>query len=136
MAQATCEVSWLDVLLHDFGILRTKPVPFFCDNQATVYITSNAAFHERTKHIEIDCHTIRERYQSGFVKPLHVKGELQLADLFTKPLFVRPFTRLLSKMSLSNIHSHLEGEYKSVHGKEKKKLVVVAGKKVKAEKEK
>lgn len=61
LAQAACEVSWIDTLLHDFGIVRSKPVPIFCDNKAAIYLTSNAAFHERTKHIEIDCHTVRER---------------------------------------------------------------------------
>lgn len=136
MAQAACEVSWIDILLHDFGIIRTKPVPLFYDNQVAVYITSNATFHERTKHIEIDCHTIRERYKSGLVKLLHVKGVLQLADVFTKLLFVGPFTRLLSKMSLSNIHAHLEGECKSMHGKEKRKPTAVEGKKAKPEKKK
>lgn len=81
MAQVACEVSWINALLQDFGIQRSKPIPLFCDNNAAIYITSNTAFHERTKHIEIDCHSIRERYIKGLIKPMHVKSELQLADL-------------------------------------------------------
>lgn len=63
LAQAACEISWIDVLLTEFVVPRSKPVPLFCDNKAAVYLTSNATFHERTKHIEIDCHTVRERYR-------------------------------------------------------------------------
>lgn len=75
MSQATCEVVWLLNLLGDIGIKKLKVVPLHCDNKAAVYITSNCTFHERTKHIVIDCHTIRERYLKGIIKPLHIKGE-------------------------------------------------------------
>lgn len=108
MAQATCEVVWFDVLLSDFGIKRTKVVPLFCDNKAAVYLTSNLAFHERTKHIEVDCHTIRERYTSGLIKPMHISAKLQIADIFTKALPLPVFARLVSEMGLRDIHFHLE----------------------------
>lgn len=111
MAHATCEVVWLRHLLEDFGISQKKPVPLFCDNQAAVYLTSNSTFHERTKHIELDCHIIRERYLKGIIKPLHIKRDSQLADIFTKALPSTAFHSIVSKMGLHNIfHSHLEGE--------------------------
>lgn len=110
MAMASCEIAWVDILLKDFAVVRKKAVPLFCDNKAAVYITSNAVFYECTKHIEVDCHFIREKYLIGLVKPLHVRGELQLADIFTKPLSAPVMQRILGKMSLKNIHAHLEGE--------------------------
>lgn len=76
MALATCELVWIDMLLTDFGISRTKVVPLFCDNKAAVYLTSNAAFHECTKHIELDSHTVRDRYIQGLVKPMHVRNNI------------------------------------------------------------
>lgn len=110
LAQATCEVVWLLDLLKDFGVEIKKAIPLYWDNKAAVYITSNATFHERTKHIEIDCHTIRDRCLQGLIKPLHIKGEMQLADIFTKALPVPGFLKILSKMGLHNIFSpHLEG---------------------------
>lgn len=59
MANATCEVTWLLALLKDFGITNLTPVPLYCDNTSALHIVDNPIFHERTKHIEIDCNLIR-----------------------------------------------------------------------------
>ena len=105
MAQASCEVVWAAALLEDFGIQRKKFVPLYCDNQAAVHICSNPVFHERTKHIEIDCHTVREKYLEGIIKPLHIRNTLQLADIFTKPLGEMAFQGVLSKMNFKSLYS-------------------------------
>ena len=58
MDNVTCELIWLTTFLHDFGIQSKEPTTLFCDNEAARHITANLVFHERTKHIEIDCHLI------------------------------------------------------------------------------
>ena len=65
LASATCELQWLTHLLHDFGIVYTRPTLLFCDNRSALHIAANPVFHEHTKHIEIDCHIVWEKLHSG-----------------------------------------------------------------------
>ena len=103
LALASCEMVWMKRLLDDLQV-NTRVVPIlFSDSTAAIYIASNTVFHERTKHIELDCHTVRERLDSGFLKLLHVNTEDQVADILTKPLFPHHFEYLKSKMNILNI---------------------------------
>ncbi|RVW87252.1 Retrovirus-related Pol polyprotein from transposon RE1 [Vitis vinifera] len=61
MAQATCEIIWIHQLLCEVGMKCTMPAKLWCDNQAALHIAANPVYHERTKHIEVDCHFIREK---------------------------------------------------------------------------
>ena len=60
MATVTSEVVWLITLLKTFGLNNFQPAFLYCDSKAAFYIAVNPMYHERTKHIEIDCHFIRE----------------------------------------------------------------------------
>ncbi|RVW95890.1 Retrovirus-related Pol polyprotein from transposon RE1 [Vitis vinifera] len=63
MAQATCEIIWIHQLLCEVGMKCTMPAKLWCDNQAALHIAANPIYHERTKHIEVDCHFIREKIE-------------------------------------------------------------------------
>ncbi|KAL0435617.1 UNVERIFIED_CONTAM: Retrovirus-related Pol polyprotein from transposon RE2 [Sesamum radiatum] len=86
MAATVSELKWLLYVLADFGISVSLPISMFCDNQAALHIMANPVFHERTKHIELDCHVVRDAYKAGFVAPSHIRSAQQIADLFTKIL--------------------------------------------------
>ncbi|RVW87594.1 Retrovirus-related Pol polyprotein from transposon RE1 [Vitis vinifera] len=88
MALATCELIWLRHLLRELRFGKDEQMKLICDNQAALHIASNPVFHERTKHIEVDCHFIREKIASGCVATSFVNSNDQLADIFTKSLRV------------------------------------------------
>lgn len=86
MASASAEVTWLVNLLQDFGLHALQPVTLFCDNQSAIHIAKNPVFHERTKHIEIDCHFTRDKVLEGLIQLSYLPTQQQLADILTKAL--------------------------------------------------
>ncbi|CAM8979612.1 unnamed protein product [Rhodiola kirilowii] len=106
MAVTCCELIWIAGLLADLGIPAPTPINLFCDNQAAIYIARNPVFHERTKHIEMDCHFIRQHVLNKFIQPLHISTIAQPADLLTKPLPADRIAQLCSNLGVTNfLHS-------------------------------
>lgn len=105
MAAITCELTWLRFLLQDLQVLHTAPTRVHCDNQAALHIAADLVFHERTKHIELDCHLIREKIQARHITTHFTPSKHQVADLFTKALGKHMFQAHCRKWGMHNIHA-------------------------------
>ncbi|PNX58238.1 copia protein, partial [Trifolium pratense] len=101
---ASCELQWLVYLLVDLNVKCIKPLVLYCDNQSALHIAVNPVFHERTKHLEIDCHFVRDKLQQGIFKLLPIHTSCQLADFFTKPLPPKSFLSFISKLNMLDIY--------------------------------
>ncbi|KAL2247297.1 UNVERIFIED_CONTAM: Retrovirus-related Pol polyprotein from transposon RE1 [Sesamum indicum] len=84
LVATVCELRWLSYILRDLSVPVILPIDLFCENKATLHVLVNPVFHERTKHIELDCHLVCDAYKEGFISPSFVPSSFQLADVFTK----------------------------------------------------
>ncbi|XP_019089825.1 PREDICTED: uncharacterized protein LOC109128249 [Camelina sativa] len=103
LSKSTDELVWITNFFKELRIPLSKPTLLFCHNEAAIHIATNVVFHERNKHIENDCHNIRERLVAGLFQLFHVRSSLQLADPFIKALYPAPFHEVFGKMGLRNI---------------------------------
>ena len=117
LADVCCELTWLLNLFHELGFNALKPVTLYCDNRSAMYIAANPVFHERTKHIEIDCHLVREKLQKGYIKTAYISTHDQPADMFTKAISSSSLHHLLSKLGVLNLFStsSLRGDDVHIH---------------------
>ncbi|XP_047309512.1 uncharacterized mitochondrial protein AtMg00810-like [Impatiens glandulifera] len=104
LAATVCELQWISYILNDLNFKLQLPISLYCDNKAAIHISENPVFHERTKHIDIDCHVVRNQYLAGFIQLFHVQTKKQVADIFTKALDFAQFQELRSHLFLQDIH--------------------------------
>ena len=96
------EITWLSFLLRDFGIVQTDPTLLLCDNLSAVYLSTNPALHNRSKHFVTDYHYIREQVALGLIETRHIPVSLQIADIFTKSLPKHQFVDLRDKLGVGD----------------------------------
>ena len=105
MAETAREMVRLRSFLQDLGISSPFPMPMHCDNQAAIFIAGNSTFYEHTKHIEIDCHYIRDKVMSGVISTPHVTSWHQLADVFTKSLAEISYDTTCTKLGMFDLYA-------------------------------
>ncbi|GJS72908.1 retrovirus-related pol polyprotein from transposon TNT 1-94 [Tanacetum coccineum] len=96
-AGCCAQVLWIKSQLADYDVLYDK-VPIFCDNTSAIAISNNPLLHSRTKHIDIRYHFIKDHILKGDIELHFVPTDLQLADIFTKPLAEPSFTILVVEL--------------------------------------
>jgi hypothetical protein len=104
LASATRELQWMCFLLHDLQQSPSRLPVLYCDNQSALHISANPVFHERTKHLDIDCHLVCEKLQAGVMRLLPISSHNQTADVFTKASGPRQFYECINKLGMIDIY--------------------------------
>ncbi|KAL9409372.1 hypothetical protein AB3S75_047712 [Citrus x aurantiifolia] len=94
----------LELFFADLKIPVSLPIKIYCDNKAAISIAHNPVLHDRTKHIEVDKHFIKEKIESGVICVPYVPTAQQIADILTKGLHKGHFELLVSKLAMEDIY--------------------------------
>ena len=105
MSAAAQEAIWLRHLLKEIGYEQSDPSLISSDNQSAISLAKNPIFHQRTKHVEIQAHFIREKILDGIIHLEYCPSTLNSADLFTKPLPEAQFSKLKDAIGLVKLPS-------------------------------
>jgi len=103
MALGVCELLWLQKILEELRLSEKGKLSLYCDNKTAISIAHNLVYHDRTKHVEISRHFIKEKITTGVLSLFHVPSEKQLAAMFAKVLNKRTFHTLVSKLGVCYI---------------------------------
>ena len=105
MAKGLCELLWLRRLLIEIGFAPNSAMNIFCDNKSAIEIAHNPVQHDRTKHVEVDRHFIKQNLETKIIQFPFVKSEDQLADILTKAVCSRDFYNALDKLGIRDIYA-------------------------------
>ncbi|GJV97554.1 retrovirus-related pol polyprotein from transposon TNT 1-94 [Tanacetum coccineum] len=114
IAGCCAQFLWIKSQLVDYDVLYDN-VPIFCDNTSAIAISNNPVLHSRTKHIDIRYHFIRDHILKGDIELHFIPTDLQLDDIFTKPLAEPNFTRLVAELGMLNIKSEVFDKKKALN---------------------
>lgn len=104
MAHIASEMLWAHSLLCDLPPNVPTPMQMQCDNQAAIFIANNLVFHEYTKHIEVDCHFIRDLLMQKQIITPYVHSGDQLGEILLKPLPHTSFQRLSNRLGMFDLY--------------------------------
>ena len=101
IAAGSCcaQLLWMEQTLKDYGI-NVKNVPLYCDNESAIKIAHNPVQDSKTKHIQIHHHFLHDHVLKGDISICHARTKDPLADIFTKPLDEKRFSKLRCELNI------------------------------------
>jgi len=96
---------WIESVLKDLEIKYIDPINLYCDNKVTIQIAHNPVQHDRTKHVEIDRHFIKEKLDQKIICFPFVNYANQLADVLTKAVSNKDFYHMIGKLGMIDIYA-------------------------------
>jgi hypothetical protein len=107
---ASCESIWLRKLLTDLFELEMRETLILCDNQSCIKMTKNPVFHDRSKHMEIRYHYIRDMVQRGALMLQYISTDEKVVEVLTKPLSHIKFEYFRDKLGIVRKDPPRKGE--------------------------
>ncbi|GKD21107.1 ribonuclease H-like domain-containing protein [Tanacetum coccineum] len=111
VVNVVAETAWIRNLFRELHTPLFTATLVYCDNVSAIYLSTNPVQHQRTKHIEIDIHFVRDYVASGQVQVLHVPSGFNFADIFTKGLPTALFIDFRFSLNVRRPPAHTAGEY-------------------------
>ena len=99
-AHTAKEAIWLRQLLSELGLEMSSPTTLHIDNQSTITIAWNLEFHNRTKHIDVRYHFLRQVVKDKSVKLAYIPTGDQVADALTKGLPPASYSKFREEMGI------------------------------------
>ena len=105
MTVGICELLWIRSLLKDIGYEQKVAMKLYCDNKSAIEIANNPGQHDRTKHVKINRHFIKEKIEDDIIVFPFVKSEQQLADMLIKTVASKALSSSLDKLRMCDIYA-------------------------------
>ena len=102
---AACQAAWIEMLLEELRIMESKKIKLFVDNKSAINLANHPMSHGRSKHIERRYHFLRDQVNKGKLDLEYCKTEVQLADIFTKPLGRARFDELKRSIGMRSLEN-------------------------------
>ena len=105
MAHGMCELLWIKHVLQELGVDYESPMSLYCDNKVVIEIAHNPVQHDRTKHVEVNWHFIKENLDRKIIQFPFVRSEDQQTDIFTKAVSEKAFYNAIDKLDLISMYT-------------------------------
>ncbi|KAJ4781946.1 polyprotein [Rhynchospora pubera] len=102
-ATCVCHAIWLRQLLKEMNFAQEDATQIYLDSKSAIELAKNPVHHERSKHIDVRYHFIREQVKMKNIELIHVKSEDQVADIFTKPLPIKLFEKFKNLLGMMDV---------------------------------
>ena len=109
VAHGICEIMRIRRLLEELKMTGSSLMKLYCDNRVAISVAHNPVLHDRTKHVEVDKHFIKEKIDNRLVCMTYIPTEEKVANVFTKGLYKRQFDFLVGKLTMEDIFKPARG---------------------------
>lgn len=100
---SSCQAIWMQLVLKKIGYIGSESTVIFCDNSSTIKLPRNPVMHDRSKHIDVRYHFLRELVNDGVVQLQFCGTRQHITDIFTKSLKLELFRELRRRLGVCEL---------------------------------